>query len=135
MIRDEIVPAIAYKAAPASVEEAANRIRNFGVHSSSESFYGLAKCVFKDVEQFTKAMSECRWNVRVDDLMDGASKTYKATALGSDGCEWRFLLDQAGPFHLEVVNCKMTKVGVNLDPDAQILVGDMSSTLKAAAAQ
>lgn len=132
MTKDEICPALAFMAAPVSIEEAASRIRHFGIHREgvpdAETFYGLVGCVFRDADQFRLAMADCGWNVRIDPIMEGASATYKAVALGQDGCEWRFILNEVGNWHMTIVNCKLVKAG-NVAPETEQFIKDVNQAL------
>jgi hypothetical protein len=123
MITDDIMPATAYLYPPASVDEASARISNFS-SAGQGTFYGLIGLVFESVDQFRMAMVELGWNIRAEIVMDsGRVKTWKATALGQDGTEYRFLLNEA-PRRMDVLNCKLMKIGDMADKAALKAVED-----------
>jgi hypothetical protein len=129
MIKPDVIPNLARMAPPESIDAAAAVIANYG-GSGAESFYGLIGCLFLNLDHFVKGMNECRWNIRTDELCNnGTIVTYKADAIGQDGCEWRFILNQVGPYKLEVVNAKLKRTG-ELTADAVQVVKDIKETLE-----
>jgi len=115
MINDDLFRQTKYMAPPEDLEAAIERVGEAGINS----FMGLIGLVFLDVGQFQKAMAHYGWNVNADSLiMDGGRvKTYKALALGADGTMYYFILNEIGPWHCEVVNCRLAKAGTAVRPD------------------
>ena len=131
MIKTDVIPNLARMAAPDTIDAAAAVIANYG-GSGASSFYGLIGCVFLNLDHFVKGMGECRWNMRTDELCDnGTITTYKADAIGPDGTEWRFILNQVGPYRLDVVNAKLRRTG-GLDAEAALVAKDIKETLESA---
>ena len=113
MVKDDILPVTPYIAPPSTPDEAIQRVAEL----SAGSLLGLTGSIFQGLAQFTHAMGECRYNARVDILMDsGRTKTYKGTVIDSHGYEYKIILNATGDYHLQVVNVKLSKVGPTGDP-------------------
>ena len=106
-------PAITYKTAPLSNDEAAARISNH----CANGIQGILGLIFSCVEQFRAGLIETGLVVRIDGLdrplmkSEGAM-TYQVIATVKDGSIWRILLNQLytesemGPLEVINVGCK-----------------------------
>lgn len=119
MIIDDLQPLTAFNAPPKDLDEATARVSNFG----AETFYPLTGMVFQSVAQFRAAMTECRWNMTIDSVMEsGRVSLHKATAINTDGTTWKFYLLQVGPEFMRVEICKLTKEGDGVDKEFANLI-------------
>jgi hypothetical protein len=85
--------------------------------TSKASFEGLVRCLFKDVDQFRRALSEYGWNLERPKAIckNGFAQTYRAVAVGPNGSEYLFILNDIANRGCEVVNCCLSVVGDNVD--------------------
>jgi hypothetical protein len=127
MVKLDVIPNLSRMTAPSSNQAAAVVIAEMG-GSGASSFYGLIGCLFLHLEQFKAAMSECRWNLKIDELCNnGTVITYKADARDTDGTEWRFILNQVGDYRLEVINARLIRA--NVDQESSEVLKDIKDVL------
>ena len=109
----EVLAAI--ESAPADDEGALDKIGA----TSRVSFEGLIGCMFKDVAQFRRAMSEYRWNLDSPKTLckNAIASTYKVTAIGPVGAAYVFVLNDVVNGGCKVVNCQLTQAGEGADQD------------------
>jgi hypothetical protein len=114
MIKDDLFRLTAYKAPPKDDDEAIQRVAAFG----GSCLTNLVCCVFLDLAQFRRALAEHRYNIKTSVVLEnGRCVTHKATAIGPDGTEYAFVLNDVAGWHCEVVNARMTKPGISVNPD------------------
>lgn len=113
MTKDDFMPLTPLMAPPDTLEEAEQRCSKYG----DPSLTGLIGCVFLDAGQFQKAMSEFGWVSKPQLICDGGRvKTYKVACENPSGTAYLLILNEVGLSHCQVVNCKLTKAGRDIDP-------------------
>lgn len=114
MINDNLFLLTALKAPPKDDDEACERVAELG----ASSLTNLTCAVFMDLAQLQRALASCSYNMRHTVLLDsGRVVTHKATAIGPDGTEYAFILNEIAGWHCEVVNCKLARPGTAVDKD------------------
>lgn len=109
MIKDDFFPETKTVAPPEGLDEAVERISNVDILTK------LAFTVFRSVEEFRMAMSECGYNMDIKPiLISGRIKTYTAMALARDGAKWKILLNEVGGNWMQVINVAITGKGASM---------------------
>lgn len=113
MTKDDYMPLTPLMAPPDTLGEAEQRCAKYG----DPSLTGLIGCVFLDHDQFGKAMCEFGWVTHSTLICDGGRvKTYKVTCENPSGTSYLLVLNEVGMSHCQVVNCKLSKAGRDIDP-------------------
>lgn len=114
MIKDDYFGLTAIKAPPKDDDEAMQRVASLG----ASCLTNLTCAVFLDVTQFQRALAEHSFNMKSSVICDsGRVVTHKATAIGPDGTEYMFVLNEIAGWHCEVVNCKLVRAGSTVKPE------------------
>ena len=117
MIPENYSPAIAALNVPLSIEDAAARIADY-TSSEERNISGLIGLCFHDIEQFSKAMKECGWDVELPEYMKSESAiTWIGTGVTHVGVKRKeryvkIILHSFGS-QVQVMNCVSAESGQN----------------------